>query len=1356
MNNFLLFIAALLVLALSALFAAPYFIDWNDHRTVFEQQASRLIGRNIKADGNISLTLLPTPVLQFENISIADADKQFDTPFLSARSLTVSLSVPPLLRGIIEARDVKLDHPVLHLRIDAEGKGNWQGVGHPDASLPFLPHSVALVSLTISDGKMTFAHEEAEPVLTVDRLDGVLSAASLMGPYKFAGSLEVQEKKQQLRFSTSAVDANGSVNLKAVLKDDGTRAVYFLDGGLSGFSSTPTFSGQFRAVFPEGDAQVFSSEISQDGVKPDTIRDSADAPVQVKANIAAGVSRAELRDLEITLRQGNKPQTVRGQLDLEYKKGMTIEGALASRWVDLDSIAEAAASGATASADPAQISGKVAGQLLGWSKLVGASRLRLAFEQAVLAGDLLQDVRADLIGESTKITIPNFTAKLPGENSLMLQGILSGEETQPVFTGKLSLEGNKLNRLLGWGGLEAQPVVAGQDGSFSVMGRLTVGPHKVALQQVTGQMLGSHFSGAISRTKGDPGELVLVLKSDRLDISRLAGPQMETVSLPGILRLFGSGDPRSGKTDQTSWFGGGEARIDVDVGEITLPGLGTSAIEAGMYISGSDIDIRRLILRSDKGLKVQANGTLSGLEAKPKGNLTLEAQADGPQGVTALGVLLELDTFLAGEDERLKLLAPASFTASLSSHTEGGAGLQGRMEGNLGGSDVALDFVLDGAPSKWMQTQLNASLKVNNKNGKTLLRQLFPHLKVTDFAGFTSKPGMLEFTVKGRADPGLDTEMILKSAGLDWRAAGKTRVISNELAFTGNMRSQLPDSAFLIRFAGGDMAPGRQPLPTALTVHVTASKDIYELTDISLRAGGETYKGKGKIDLSKERPHVGFDIDASAAALPVLLEPLVNWGTVGSGGAGVRGVTGTKSHWPEAAIDTGLLQAFDGSLKLRSRKLRLSGGLALDQGILESELKAGVLNITKLEGRLLGGQLSAHAAFSAQGNGIQFKASGTAKGIRLEKLVKDGRRKSVSRGSVDLKATLQGGGLSPHGVAAGLNGSGEVSFSKGAIQRLSPSVPQAVITELNRGNQAGSLNEKELLAAIGRLMKKSQFTFRPFVASIDIRNGVARVEKAILDSREGQATVSTFLELTSLRLDSEWVLSTKAGRDRAGKGDDIPKLSLVFTGSLPELGTLKPTINAQALRRYVTIQRMERDVERLEKLEVPKPEKVPVPKRKVQTKRKILPAPQSQPTAPAVPVPVSPEPGQARTPPQLLPSAPPPVPPPSRQTETRPLFPKQKPPPPLPTPGPDTVISRPLPSVTISPSPLPPASVPQSLPWLAPSVHPGPVQPALPGASSPDVTAPVVTAPIQPIPRPVPPRERDSFRDLDVLRSGGD
>jgi len=87
-NSFLLALTAVLIVVLSALFAAPLFIDWNDYRPVFETQASKLLGRDVKVGGKVHLVVLPAPELRFDDVKVADEKGSFEQPLLEARSIS--------------------------------------------------------------------------------------------------------------------------------------------------------------------------------------------------------------------------------------------------------------------------------------------------------------------------------------------------------------------------------------------------------------------------------------------------------------------------------------------------------------------------------------------------------------------------------------------------------------------------------------------------------------------------------------------------------------------------------------------------------------------------------------------------------------------------------------------------------------------------------------------------------------------------------------------------------------------------------------------------------------------------------------------------------------------------------------------------------------------------------------------------------------------------------------------------------------------------------------------------------------------------------------------------------------------
>ena len=104
MNSFLLAFTAVLIVVLSALFAAPLFIDWNDYRPVFETQASKLLGRDVKVGGKVHLVVLPAPELRFDDVKVADEKGSFDQPLLEARSIEAWLNIGALLRGAHPSR----------------------------------------------------------------------------------------------------------------------------------------------------------------------------------------------------------------------------------------------------------------------------------------------------------------------------------------------------------------------------------------------------------------------------------------------------------------------------------------------------------------------------------------------------------------------------------------------------------------------------------------------------------------------------------------------------------------------------------------------------------------------------------------------------------------------------------------------------------------------------------------------------------------------------------------------------------------------------------------------------------------------------------------------------------------------------------------------------------------------------------------------------------------------------------------------------------------------------------------------------------------------------------------------------
>ncbi len=219
MNSLLLTLTAVLILVLSALFAAPLFIDWNDYRSVFETQATNLLGRQVKVGGKVHLVLLPSPELKFDDIKVADQEGRLDRPFLEARSLEAWLNIGALLSGTIEARKIAMVDPILRFDLKADGTGNWSDVGRRGVALPFAPKGVLLDEVGVSGGRIEITKQGRAAVHPGPKSAARLSAQSLSGPYKVSASYLFAGRPQELRFSTSEPDAGGVFRIKSSLRD---------------------------------------------------------------------------------------------------------------------------------------------------------------------------------------------------------------------------------------------------------------------------------------------------------------------------------------------------------------------------------------------------------------------------------------------------------------------------------------------------------------------------------------------------------------------------------------------------------------------------------------------------------------------------------------------------------------------------------------------------------------------------------------------------------------------------------------------------------------------------------------------------------------------------------------------------------------------------------------------------------------------------------------------------------------------------------------------------------------------------------------------------------------------------------
>ncbi len=149
------------------------------------------------------------------------------------------------------------------------------------------------------------------------------------------------------------------------------------------------------------------------------------------------------------------------------------------------------------------------------------------------------------------------------------------------------------------------------------------------------------------------------------------------------------------------------------------------------------------------------------------------------------------------------------------------------------------------------------------------------------------------------------------------------------------------------------------------------------------------------------------------------------------------------------------------------------------------------LSITDLTGHLFGGEFAASGTLAPRGNGAELAAHADLKGGKLEELAKSVTGSSLAKGPFDLAFTVQGEGLSPPGLVAGLERAGDAYRSAPARFRRCPPIRCAGVAATAAKKTIKA--DKDEIAAEAKSVRdkitKGTYKYAPAQFAFDIKNG---------------------------------------------------------------------------------------------------------------------------------------------------------------------------------------------------------------------------------------------------------------------------
>lgn len=1215
MNNALLYLGGILITALAVLFAAPRFVDWNSYRGIFEEEASRILGREVRVGGAVNVRLLPAPFVSFEKLRIADVGDGGGNSIIRVESFTMWLSVPPLLRGVLEANRVELRRPVLNLAINSEGSGNWRTLAIAPDALAFAPKEVALQSVAIHDGAIIVNTHDRGELARFDSINGELNADSLDGPFKFRGTAGWDGAQRQVRIATAKVDANGDLRFKAAVNVAGSANAYVLDARLSDLKTTPTLTGDLTAKLDLGGgagatggsadaapapAAAPPADVADDidqGLELDgnaAVPPAPPAPVaaetqppngakafELKAKVNGTALGVSLDDITISLEAGATPQLITGQAKFGWAGKTQLDVDLASRWLDLDRLARTSEAGMPLDA------------VRSYFEMVAAAlpaeadtNAQLQFDQLTLAGEPIGNVRLAASRSGGPLELKGVRADLPGGVRLELDGVLTPRERVPDLDGTLFVSGKSLLRFLAWGlgneGLKHERA----DGPFSLDGRFALGDGTLALTDATAEFSGTPLEGELKLALGERKRLAVAIEGPRIDVAQFGGGLVDLAHLRRI--LFGtdaadeSARAKAAGAAQPFDPAGGDLTLDLKVAELVDGSRRLKDVDADIRLERGRLSIPRLKFATPEGLAVEAEADAADVPAQPKGTVRGLISAPTRQAAEALLSLLDAEGERPADLGRLAALAPFRLAGTLT--LAGGPANASTLaiDGTIDGGRLSASLRLEGGRSKWRTSPLDVQATIDTPNMARMVATLFD-APIAAPADVEAQGGRAIVKAAGVPAEGLLAFAEATADGLSLAYRGTVRLAEDSgTALDGELKIAAADARVALAMAGLAAAEGAQGVPLKGTINVRREAATLRLDGEALALGESLVSGQVAVTAGDGR-HRTLDATLSAdkASFAALLAPFI--ASSGADSPEAPETETTAVIWPEHAFDLALLDRMDGRIALTAGELSVEPGLAIANARVEAELSSKGIRVVRLAGEAAGGQLTSEVDIARAPAGVALTGS-----VRIDvasTAPAAGDDGATAPGdAVAFNATFASRALSPAAVISGLTGKGEISVGEATLRGNSPAAVAAVARAALTGQ--GPSGGAPLTEAVKDALKEGEVKLGKITVPVEISDGALKLQKVQIEMAEGRSTFVTAVELETMRIDSEWQIEPKLDKPLAGAPGRalLPPVTVVYTGKLSQFAALEPNVLADALERELVVRKMELDVSELERL----------------------------------------------------------------------------------------------------------------------------------------------------------------------------
>ena len=1148
MNTTILTIGIAIVMVFVAALAAPFVIDWSSKRAVFETQLAGIFGAPVRINGEIETGFIPDVRFSFNDVMVGEPEA--GAPLTVSR-VDVAISPGALLQGAFEIVSARLSSPTLHVRISADGRLISPGLMGAGSN-----RAVSAETVEIEAGTIVLTDERNGAETRILGIGGAGSMRALNGPFRFDGGYRHGDVPHSIQLATGAF-TGGAGRVAVSITPADRPLVVEAEGTLNTGGGGALFNGTVRAGHGDASRSDTGSEATFADLKQLSWR--LEGPIEITPD------HVFLNEAEFAVGPEDRQMRFTTALSYPFDAKGGIEAVLSSGQLDLDRLI---GGGPEQPVSPREAVSAVLRAMRDTADAFAFShpvQLSADVSTVVVGGEVLQGARLDIERNHDDIAVNAFTLRLPGTADLTLSGRVDGLDFGG-FAGYMRLDAVRLDQTVRWATASALPASRDVAAASRLMieGDMAITGSAVSLRNLKGTFDEAPVNGDLSFVPAGPGQtgsIVLQLNAEKLDLTPFA-------LLVRQAALAAVGDGTSNTAEEPTAANPLAYRIvaDVSVDEAVLAGNSMRDADIDLRLADGVLDIRALSIGDLAGARLEGIGRMSGLPDAPAGQLDLAVSATRLSGlVESIGALTVGDDDFSVWQRRVEAFAPLTADLSLSidgtNDTETSAVM--RLDGNAGGSEIALGARFQGAYDNWRAGTLEVEGAADSIDGARLLTQLGLPFETALPGG----AGAFSFKTSGALQSELAVEGQLEALNTVLTVGGVvTEPLTAGARFSGMGQMRSGDATMLSQFLQIP-TDGLRAVPLNLVSDVTATPDIIELHNLNGEIAAQKMTGAFTFERGARGVRAKAEMTADNTSLPWLVSVMLGNEGVNRGAPGIDAVAPLEfTKWASVPL----------TLRAQSQILDLSEDVRLSDTSFIFESGPETLRVRDLSGRLHGGELKGSVELETTALGVEVAGDATLEGADVSAALSETLGLRAIEGVFDARIQAGGRGRSLSGLIASLEGQGSYRLRDGQLHRLNPSAFSLIVRAADAGLEADEERVEEIFS--GHL-QTAPLLLQPVEGSFSIESGVLRFPRTAAEGEGADIAVTGRLDLTNRSVDANIFLTVDRSTPEAGA---LPSVDVAVQGPWR---AAERKVDVSALTGYLTVRRFEDEVERIETLQ---------------------------------------------------------------------------------------------------------------------------------------------------------------------------